>query len=108
MEDNGRIHGIPIRVEVTTDTSLEQYSKEPPAGIFLVQEISDDLERVINFGKLHKIIVFSPFEGDVEAGVLGGIHISERMLPYINQRTLDASGIKIKPFFLRVSKHYED
>ena len=106
LEDAQRIHGVPIRVAIATSASLDQYRDPPPAGIFMVQEIRNDLETVIDYGKKHRIIVFSPFEGDVEAGVVGGIHISDRLLPYINIGAMKASGIRIKPFFLRVSKHY--
>jgi hypothetical protein len=106
LEDAQRIHDIPIRVELATIDALSQYQNTPPAGIFLVQEIRDERETVVSFGKRHHIIVFSPFEGDVEDGIVGGIHISDRLLPYINIEAMKASNIKIKPFFLRVSKHY--
>lgn len=102
-----RIQGIPIRVKTATMSTLISPAKDPPAGIFLVQELKHELPSVIDFGTKHSIIVFSPIEGDVEAGVLGGIHISDRLLPHINIRTLKASRLRIKPFFLRVSKHYE-
>jgi hypothetical protein len=103
-----RIRGIPIRVELIVNSALNQYSNTPPAGIFIIQDIRDNLPAVIDFGINHHVVVFSPFEGDVEAGVLGGIHISDRLLPYINLGALKASGIRIKPFFLRISKHYGD
>ena len=30
--------------------------------------------------------------------------IEAKVLPYLNQRTLEASGIEFKPFFMRVAK----
>ncbi|WP_208599517.1 hypothetical protein [Desulfospira joergensenii] len=108
LEEVRHIQKIPIRVELAVSNALIQYQNEPPAGIFLVQKIRDELNTVVNFGKKHHIIVFSPFKGDVEEGIVGGIHISDRLLPYINIEAMKASDIKIKPFFLRVSKHYDD
>lgn len=102
-----RIRGIPIRVEISDIRSLDRFEKRIPAGLFLAQPVTQNLDDLIAYGRKHEIIVFSPFEGDVENGVLGGIHISDRLLPYINIAAMQSSKIQIKPFFLRVTIRYE-
>lgn len=102
-----RIHGIPIRIEISDTRSLAKLDQKGPAGLFFTQPLTSNLDAIIEFGQKYGIIVFSPFEGDVERGVLGGIHISERLLPYVNVAALQASKITIKPFFLRVSIRYK-
>ncbi|MDY7033897.1 MAG: hypothetical protein SVY10_18540 [Thermodesulfobacteriota bacterium] len=100
----GKIRGIPIRIELTQDTSLKGYEENPPAGIFIAERLFHRLDSIIQFGRRHHIIVFSPFEGDVEQGVPGGIVVSDRILPYINMKSMRLSKIQIKPFFMRIAE----
>lgn len=58
----------------------------------------------MRYGIKHRIIIFSPFQGDVERGASGGILISDRILPYLNLETMHLSDIRIKPFFLRIAE----
>jgi hypothetical protein len=98
---------IPIRIVLTNDSSFKTHQDTPIAGIFITQELGRELDAVIDYGKAHNSITFSPFEGDVERGVLGGISISDRILPYVNMDTMQRAGIRIKPFFLRIAERYE-
>jgi hypothetical protein len=106
LEKIGNIRKIPIQVEVTA--SLKDYDDTPVAGIFLTQKLSREFDGVIRYGTEHQIIVFSPFEGDVERGASGGIVVSDRILPYVNMETVRQSEIRIKSFFLRIAVAYED
>ena len=45
--------------------------------------------------------------GDVERGVLGGIKVESRVLPYVNAMAMKESKINLKPFFMKVAKTYE-
>ncbi len=101
------IRGIPIRIELSNHNSLENYKDTQIAGVFIAQKLTDSPSDIIHFGKKQHAIIFSPFKGDVEAGISGGIVIVDRILPYINITTMRLSGIRIKPFFLRVTKAYE-
>lgn len=101
------IKGIPVRVEITDDLAMSSYRDKPPAGIFIAQPLGDKLSDVIYFAVNNGIVLFSPFQGDVEKGVLGGIHISDRVLPYINLSSMKSSGIHIKEFFIRISVTYD-
>lgn len=101
------IRGIPIRIELTDDASMKSYEDISLAGIFLTQRLDGELEYVIRYGRERHTIVLSPFEGDVERGVLGGIAISDRILPYVNMEAMRLWGIRIKGFFLRIAEQYE-
>jgi hypothetical protein len=103
------IRGIPIRIELVNDASLEAFKNAKIAGIFITEKdrFPPNIIDLLDFGRKNHVIIFSPFTGDVEAGVAGGIFISDRILPYVNIKTLQLSGIRIKPFFLRIAKTYE-
>ena len=74
-------------------------------ALFLATPLgASELDRLVAWSIRHGVILYSPFEGDVERGVLAGVSIEAKVLPYINQRTLDASGVEFKPFFMRVAK----
>jgi hypothetical protein len=99
------IHGAPVLVELSSDTSLASYAGRVPAGIFLVQPPSQNtLKSIIRYGIDHHVIVYSPFEGHVERGVLGGLAVEAQVRPYVNLTTLDASNITLKPLFFKVTK----
>ena len=77
----------------------------PPIGLFLATPLAGaELDRVIAWSIRHGVILYSPFEGDVERGATAGLSIEAKVLPFVNQRTLDASGVELKPFFLKVAK----
>lgn len=103
------IREIPIKVELAQiDYFLSSYKNRVIAGIFLTQRFrKNELEKIISFAKEQHVIIFSPFEGDVERGVHGGIDVSDRVLPYLNKNALQLSKIEIKPFFLKIAKLYE-
>lgn len=101
-----KIRKIPIRVEITNDLTMSSFKDNPPAGIFIAQPLGDKLSDVVYYAVNNSIVLFSPFKGDVEKGVLGGIRISDRVLPYINISSMKSSGIRIKQFFMRVSVPY--
>ncbi len=109
LQKIGTIHGIPIRIELTsTSAFIDSYSDTQAAGIFVTQRVTATfLNDLIYYGKKHHVIIFSPFKGDVERGVSGGIIISDRILPYINKDTLNKSAINLKTFFLRIARAYE-
>jgi hypothetical protein len=108
LKQVGKIHGIPIRIGITRIDELNDRVESPMAGIFLVEPAGDKIETVIHFGREHQIVVFSPFNGDVQRGVSSGIVITDCILPYVNIEAMRLSGIRIKPFFLRIAEQYEE
>ncbi len=101
------IRGAPIHVTSMQHEEFSHFEDAAAAGIFLVQRMGPDLDQFIEYGKEHGVIVFSPFEEDVERGVSGGVIITHRIFPYINKKTVLSSGIRFKKFFLRVADIYE-
>jgi len=105
--DERSVKGHPVRIEATDDPAFAAYTKAPPAGIFLAQEpASSDLRAIVRYGIDHRVIVYSPFEGHVEQGVLAGLSVGARVQPYVNRSTLRASHVRLKQFFLKVTKVY--
>ncbi|MCJ8268092.1 MAG: hypothetical protein MJK04_01695 [Psychrosphaera sp.] len=101
------LKGKPVVLEVV---SLNEYlkSKETILGAFIVQKMNGaNLKAVIDKSILDQTLLFSPFEGDVEKGVLGGISVESKVRPFINIDTLKKSKITLKDFYLRVSKKHE-
>ena len=106
--DDTRIRKIEVRVEVVAFPACIKEQPRPIAGIYLTQTLSaDQLELLLEYSTKQKIVIFSPFEGDVERGVHSGIAVEARVRPYLNMKALQAVGIRLKPFILRVAKQYE-
>lgn len=102
-----RIRNLPLQLSILPYAHLAELYAKPPAALFLAEWSPDELAKVVRFGIEHHRIVFSPFKGDVSAGAMAGIFISDRMLPLINPKTLDAAGIRLQPFLLDVAKTHE-
>jgi hypothetical protein len=107
-KNQGKIKKIPIKINIFSTQQLQQLTHFKPAGIYLVEEIDKNrIEELVNYGIKHQIIIYSPFAGAVEQGVTAGLIIDARVKPYLNSQTLQTSQLKLKPFFLKVSKQYE-
>lgn len=106
-QKKGKIRGIPATIKISRPGELSALSA-PPAGIFIIDPLgSSDLRQIIDYAHQHHRILYSPFSGDVERGVMAGLAIETRVRPYVNQSALKASSIDLKAFFLKVSKIYE-
>lgn len=102
-----KIKSMAVHVETVSLDDLEAAMHEAVAGVFIADPNITQLGHVISLAKAHRVIVFSPFEGDVERGVLSGISVSDRILPYVNLRALGDSGIRLKSFFMKIAVSYE-
>jgi hypothetical protein len=102
-----------IRTRQTRITSiaLKDYlagSQDLPLGIFISQRLTDEeLSKLTGTAIDQSVILFSPFEGDVEKGVMAGLSIQASVRPLVNLPVLRATGADIKPFYLKVAKTYE-
>jgi len=107
-EGSGQIRDWPYTVDVTRDIADATRTGPKPAGIYIVQDLPPEaLKAVIDYGVREHVIVYSAIEGHVEKGVLGGLDVGVRVLPYINTTTLRASSVHLKELFLKVAKTYE-
>lgn len=103
-----KLRDIPVRVELRSLQDAIAASAAKPAAIFIAQQLNNqELQQLVQLSIAQKIILFSPFEGDVEKGVLGGLSVEATVRPFINIHTLNASHLEIKSFYLQVAKHYE-
>ncbi|MCZ4303220.1 YfiR/HmsC family protein [Zoogloeaceae bacterium G21618-S1] len=107
LRDKGAIRGIALQVKSVRVDQLASYANAKVAGIFVAQRLGDDIDAVLAFSRRHQSLSFSPFPGDVERGVAAGISVSDRVLPYVNIDAVDAAGVRIKPFFLRIAERYD-
>lgn len=97
-----------FQIKIGTIASLSPLAENQYAAIFIAQPLNEqELTPVISYGINKHIVVFSPFEGDVEKGVLAGLSVQSAVRPLINMRTLKQSKVDIKPFYLKVAKQYE-
>ncbi|MEZ5583315.1 MAG: hypothetical protein R3F37_11680 [Candidatus Competibacteraceae bacterium] len=107
-DQQGKIKDFPLQITPIDIADLEVLQQRVPAAIYLVQPLPKSLlEAVIQYGIDHQRIVFSPFVGDVENGVLAGFAIGVRVRPYINRNTLERSEVQLKSLLLKVAKLYE-
>jgi len=100
-----KIKNHPIRVEVLTFDDFINGNTPSEIAVFLAQSPNGKLQKILDRSISSSILLFSPFKGDVEKGIHSGFVVSDRILPYVNLKTLQQSRIKLKAFFLRVSKH---
>ena len=100
----GGIRDMPVAIErVGSVAELAQVRQ--PAGVFLAAAQSpDDLAKLIRWSTDAHVVLYSPFEGDVEHGVAAGLAVEARVQPYLNTGALQAAGVEIKPFYLKVAK----
>ncbi|MBF0629064.1 MAG: hypothetical protein HQL91_12675 [Magnetococcales bacterium] len=102
------IYKLPVQIVLTDPAGLANFDKQPVAGIFCAEPLSPFPRMVlIKFGLQKKSIVFSPFAGEVQQGILSGLHISTQVQPALNLTTLNAMGMHINPLFFKVAKTYE-
>ncbi|WP_296809504.1 hypothetical protein [Thiocapsa sp.] len=101
----GRIHEIPLNVETLNAEALDS-DESLLAGVF-VASVDVGAKRLRLWSERHRALVFSPFAGDVEAGAVAGIHVADRILPFVNLSRAKRAEVQFKPFFLKVARRYE-
>lgn len=100
-----KVRKIPLVAEVTSDPTFARYEGRRPAAIFVAgSPRREDLPSIVQYGISHGLIVYSPFEGHVEQGVLGGLAVGAKVQPYVNYATLQASGVELREFFFKAAK----
>lgn len=100
-----RQHALDVRT--VTVAGLAAYDKSILAGVFIGDKLYEQLSEVLAFAHQRSAITFSPYPGDVEMGVVGGIQVRDRILPYINLRAMRDASLQLRPFYLKVAETYE-
>ena len=76
-------------------------------AIFIGEKMGPALAEIIQYAIKQQVILFSPFKGDVEQGVISGFKVSNKVLPAINIKSMNSANIDLKAFFLRVAVKYD-
>ena len=95
------IKGHPLQVQVISIDELIQIEASPIGAVFLAQPMGNRLDELVKFAGEQRVLLFSPFKGDVERGVATGFRVTHKVSPMINKGALNDSKIKLKAFFLR-------
>lgn len=104
----GKINEHPIHIEATNRLDSGTWQAVPVAGLFIAEPLSEPQRRqVIQFGIAHHTVTFSSFADDVKDGMLAGIHVSGKIRPALNLKTLRASDIQYNTFILNIAKTYD-
>ncbi len=102
------IAGKPVRVVVINVRDVSLIFTERSAAIFITERLDKtQFDKIVRVGVSEQIMVFSPYAGDVERGATVGVAIGNRVRPYFNIDTLNASKVNILKKLLKVSKRYE-
>ena len=107
LEKIGKIRTHTLQVESISLTDLLASDPVPSSAIFLAEPINDELAALLDFVQQQRVLLFSPFEGDVERGVATGFRVTDKVLPMVNMTSLKLSNIQLKAFFLRVAVKHE-
>ena len=106
LQTMGQIQGRPLRLRTLTAKALDNYTEPAPAGIFVASP-GVPAERLRAWSEGLQALVFSPFAGDVEAGAVAGLHITDQILPYVNTAQARRAGVRFKAFFLKVARQHD-
>ena len=101
-----QLGGLPMQVEVRELAALDGDPR--PAAVFIARPLGgQELAQLVQWSRQRQVVLYSPFEGDVERGVMAGLSVEAKVLPYLNQAALEAAGVSLKPLFLKVAKVHQ-
>lgn len=106
-KDGNNIGGMSIMTRVISAADIfPKY--DAPVALFIVEKLSDaQLEKISTYAASVSRLVFSPFPGDVERGVMVGISVTNRVKPYFNMSALRRSKVVINALLMKMSKRHE-
>lgn len=98
-----RVSGHALRVRASAD--LPAQDAPQPVAVFLSARVDEQtFSGLLQWCIERGVILYSPFEGDVERGATAGVSIQAKVQPLVNRETLRASGIALRRFYLDHSK----
>jgi|CXWL01.1.fsa_nt_gi hypothetical protein len=101
------IKGLPVRIDIVRVEELQTTGPRAVAAVFIAEPLRREaIDALVRFGVERRVIIYSPFEGDVEQGVAGGLSIEAQVRPFVNTAALRAAQVTLKEFFLKVAKAY--
>lgn len=98
-----QVRGISVQAKVIE--ALPSSEQGVPIALFLATPLeAGEFDTLLKWCIDHRVILYSPFEGDVERGATAGISVQAKVQPFVNLTTLRSSGIELRPFFLDHSR----
>lgn len=101
--EQARVRGLELAVR--RGFSVPAAGQPRPVAVFLAEPLSADRFReLLAWCIAEGVILYSPFEGDVERGATAGLSVQAKVQPFVNLSTLKSSGIRLRPFYLEHSR----
>lgn len=107
LESVDAIRGHRLIIKVTHLDDLLGQTLEQNDSLFISEKMGRHLDALIRYAHAQQVILFSPFKGDVQKGVMSGFEVTNKVLPAINLKAMRNSNIHLKAFFLRIAVKYE-
>jgi len=103
----GKIRGRALEVEAISLDEFIAAEPQPLSVVFIAEPLDRQLPGLVRFAQQQRLLLFSPFAGDVERGVTAGFQVTDKVLPQVNMASLKQSKIQLKAFFLRIAVKHE-
>ncbi len=102
----GRVRGLTLNAKALSVTAIDEDREAEVSAIF-VASVGLGSRQLRGWSERYRVLVFSPFDGEVEAGAVAGLYVADRILPYLNMTQAQRAGIRFKPFFLQVARQHD-
>jgi len=66
-----------------------------------------EIKTILKYAENERVLIFSPFKGDVEKGIASGIATAGRIQPYFNKSALRRANLMLDEHVLNSAKLYE-
>ncbi len=103
----GEIRKRKLEIKTLSLEALLAAEPAPLSIVFITEPLDRRLDELVELAQRHRILLFSPFKGDVELGVTAGFQVTDKVLPLVNMASLKQSKIQLKAFFLRIAVKHE-
>jgi hypothetical protein len=103
----GRIKQRPLESRVVSLDELLALKVESMSTLIVAEPMASRLPELVEYSHSRRVLLFSPFKGDVAEGVATGFFVSDRVRPLVNMESLNRSKIQLKAFFLRIAVQHE-
>jgi len=103
----GTIRKHTLDIKVISLDELLAVEPQLHSTVFISEPLENRLPELVEFSQQQRLLLFSPFKGDVERGVTTGFQVTDKVLPLVNMTSLKQSKIQLKAFFLRIAVKHE-
>lgn len=107
IDQVGKIRERAVEAEAISLAELLAAEPQPLSVVFVAEPLDRQLPDLVRFAQQQRLLLFSPFAGDVERGVTAGFQVTDKVLPEVNMASLKQSKIQLKAFFLRIAVKHE-